>query len=88
MIIDMEHNNLTQASINAGEESSSNILKSDKIAETQERFIAFLDIMGFKDRVARNNHEEVLHELEQSQIVLLSQYSQMPLTTKSHCQNL
>lgn len=31
---------------------------------TKERFVAFLDIMGFKDRVARNNHSEILKELE------------------------
>ena len=31
---------------------------------TKDRFVAFLDIMGFKDRVARNAHEDVLNELE------------------------
>ena len=31
---------------------------------TKDRFVAFLDIMGFKDRVARNEHEDVLEELE------------------------
>ena len=31
---------------------------------TKERFVAFLDIMGFKDRVARNDHNDVLKELE------------------------
>lgn len=31
---------------------------------TRNRFVAFLDIMGFKDRVTRNNHNEVLKELE------------------------
>lgn len=31
---------------------------------TRNRFVAFLDIMGFKDRVARNNHDEILKELE------------------------
>lgn len=31
---------------------------------TKDRFVAFLDIMGFKDRVARNAHEDVLKELE------------------------
>ena len=31
---------------------------------TRDRFVAFLDIMGFKDRVARNNHEVILNELE------------------------
>ena len=31
---------------------------------TKERFVAFLDIMGFKDRVARNDHDAVLNELE------------------------
>jgi len=31
---------------------------------TRNRFVAFLDIMGFKDRVARNDHNEILKELE------------------------
>lgn len=31
---------------------------------TKNRFVAFLDIMGFKDRVARNEHNEILKELE------------------------
>lgn len=31
---------------------------------TEDRFVAFLDIMGFKERVARNDHETVLKELE------------------------
>lgn len=31
---------------------------------TKERFVAFLDIMGFKDRVAHNNHRDILNELE------------------------
>jgi hypothetical protein len=31
---------------------------------TTERFVAFLDIMGFKDRVWRNDHEDVLKTME------------------------
>ena len=31
---------------------------------TSDRFVAFLDIMGFKDRVARNGHKDILQELE------------------------
>ena len=31
---------------------------------TKNRFVAFLDIMGFKDRVARNDHNDILNELE------------------------
>lgn len=31
---------------------------------TEERFIAFLDIMGFKERVIRYEHDDVLKELE------------------------
>ena len=31
---------------------------------TKNRFVAFLDIMGFKERVARNDHDVVLNELE------------------------
>lgn len=43
--------------------------KSDvKIAKqpnvTNNRFIVFLDIMGFKDRVARNEHDDIFNELE------------------------
>ncbi len=32
---------------------------------TAKRYVAFLDIMGFKDRVARHSHEEILLELQQ-----------------------
>ena len=32
---------------------------------TQDRFVTFLDIMGFKDRVARNTHEQILSVLQQ-----------------------
>lgn len=32
---------------------------------TAERYVAFLDIMGFKDRVARHSHDEILSELQQ-----------------------
>ncbi|MFR9543268.1 MAG: hypothetical protein SNH27_14580 [Rikenellaceae bacterium] len=31
---------------------------------TDNRFVAFLDIMGFKDMVMRKSHEEVLNDLE------------------------
>lgn len=31
--------------------------------QTSDRFVIFLDIMGFKDRVARNKHEELYREL-------------------------
>lgn len=34
-----------------------------KDLQKQERFVIFLDIMGFKDRVARNNHDELELEL-------------------------
>ncbi len=30
---------------------------------TCERYVCFLDIMGFKDLVARNKHEDVLHKI-------------------------
>ncbi len=36
-------------------------LQSDK--NTTNRFVAFLDIMGFKDRVARTNHNKLLTQL-------------------------
>lgn len=32
---------------------------------TKERFVTFLDIMGFKERVARNSHEDILESLQQ-----------------------
>lgn len=37
---------------------------------TVERFVAFLDIMGFKDRVARNSHTAVLRQLESFQNII------------------
>lgn len=46
---------------------------AQQIQYTQKRFIAFLDIMGFKDRVARREHEEILSELEEFQSKI-SQY--------------
>ena len=42
----------------------SSIRFSKHLHFTKERFVAFLDIMGFKDRVARNDHNDVLKELE------------------------
>ena len=35
----------------------------DDFVITVERFVAFLDIMGFKDKVARHNHDEILQDL-------------------------
>lgn len=43
------------------EEESS--LQLQTIKNTTERFVAFLDIMGFKDRVARTNHTSLLAQL-------------------------
>ncbi len=37
---------------------------------TASRFVAFLDIMGFKDRVFRNKHEAVLKTMESFQLAL------------------
>ncbi len=45
----------------AGESS---VIFSRQSRFTRKRFVAFLDIMGFKDRVARNNHNDILKELE------------------------
>lgn len=43
-------------------EGESNLrLQSEK--NTTNRFVAFLDIMGFKERVARTKHEELLSQL-------------------------
>lgn len=35
------------------------------VVETPEKFVVFLDIMGFKDRVMRTKHEELKEELKQ-----------------------
>lgn len=43
------------------EAESSLQLQADK--NTANRFVAFLDIMGFKDRVARTNHSKLLTQL-------------------------
>ncbi len=36
-----------------------------KIPITAERFVIFLDIMGFKDRVARSSHKDILQVLQE-----------------------
>ena len=38
-------------------------IKLRRGVNTTVRFVAFLDIMGFKDRVARNPHDEILSSL-------------------------
>lgn len=43
------------------EDESKLLLQADK--NTANRFVAFLDIMGFKDRVARTNHAQLLEQL-------------------------
>ncbi len=43
------------------EDESKLLLQADK--NTADRFVAFLDIMGFKDRVARTNHAQLLKQL-------------------------
>lgn len=35
------------------------------VSETSEKFVVFLDIMGFKDRVMRTKHEKLKEELKQ-----------------------
>lgn len=37
---------------------------NSKWKETANRFVVFLDIMGFKDRMLREEHEDVLQELK------------------------
>lgn len=44
--------------------AESNVRLTKHSEFTRNRFVAFLDIMGFKDRVARNDHNEILNELE------------------------
>lgn len=43
------------------EDESNLLLQADK--NTTNRFVAFLDIMGFKERVARTNHSKLLTQL-------------------------
>ena len=43
------------------EDESKLLLQADK--NTADRFVAFLDIMGVKDRVARTNHAQLLEQL-------------------------
>ena len=37
---------------------------SQELLSTKKRFVVFLDIMGFKNRVARNEHDVILKQLE------------------------
>lgn len=55
--------------IDAQAASATPVLQA-KSLNTVERFVVFLDIMGFKDRVARNAHSEVLRQLETFQKVI------------------
>jgi hypothetical protein len=41
-----------------------------KWINTQDRFIAFFDIMGFKDFIYRNDHEVVLHKMLDLKLIL------------------
>ena len=53
---------ITDSMIKTALEGESNLrLQSEK--NTTNRFVAFLDIMGFKERVARTKHEELLSQL-------------------------
>ena len=45
------------------DEGQSGLLALKDYKETAKRFVAFLDIMGFKDRVARTPHKELLDQL-------------------------
>lgn len=44
-------------------EESSSVQSYKKQEDTAKRFVAFLDIMGFKDRVARTDHNELREQL-------------------------
>lgn len=50
--------------ITIGESSTFGASISKVDAETKGRFVIFLDIMGFKDRVARHGHNEILKGLQ------------------------
>lgn len=53
---------ITEDQIKTAQEGESNLqLQPDEI--TTERFVVFLDIMGFKDRVARTEHNILLSQL-------------------------
>lgn len=48
---------------------------------TSERHVAFLDIMGFKDRVARHTHQEILSELQRfSEFISINLQGQPDIT--------
>lgn len=52
---------MTEQNIALVEDESSLQLQADK--NTAHRFVAFLDIMGFKERVARTSHNKLLTQL-------------------------
>lgn len=45
-------------------------MKNDKWTKTSKRFVAFFDIMGFKDLVQRNSHDYIVTKLETLKNVL------------------
>ena len=45
--------------------SKPRLIKEEEV--TKERFVLFLDILGFKDRVARHSHDEVMRVLQELQ---------------------
>ena len=49
--------------INKSQSSTSSVYVTGN--PTRERFVVFLDIMGFKDRVARQDHQKILSDLQQ-----------------------
>lgn len=57
--------------------------QSPKWVATCNRFVAFLDIMGFKDMVFRNTHESVLKTMEsfQTAISIIEEDAQKKLAT-------
>lgn len=57
-----------------------------KWKKTDERFVSFFDILGFKDMVMRNSHLEVLEKLEvlKERINKLENTTELPIFKKSN----
>lgn len=56
---------MKQNIVDVRQEGQSGGFKLPSDNKTAERFVAFLDIMGFKDRVARSDHNDLLNQLSE-----------------------
>jgi hypothetical protein len=73
---------LGQSSIALDSEGSSQVQTVDEKTDkhTADRFVAFLDIMGFKDRVARTHHNKLLAQLTDFNRDIISYIGKYPDT--------